>query len=90
MNKPPTINPVEMTESEIDLCEAAANRLGYSQTAYTSTSGLFGLFCHRDSATDRKPAGCFIKTQEFGTMFVSNLEDLQLHDLAKQERKLTV
>ncbi len=90
MNKPPAINPVEMTEKEISLCEVAAARLGYSQTSYTSQSGLWGLFCLRDSAEDRKPSGCFIKTQEFGTMFVSDLEDLQLHDLAERERKMTV
>ncbi len=83
---PPVLNQVEMSNAEIELCEAAAKRLGYTQTVYTSTSGLWGLFCHRDSAKDRKPAGCFIKTKEFGTVFISDLEDLQLHDIAGQER----
>lgn len=86
MNKPPTITQIEMTQADIELAERAAGNLGYSQTAYTSTSGLWGLFCFRDSATDRKPSGCFIKTQEFGIMFVSDLEDLQLRDLARQEK----
>jgi hypothetical protein len=84
---PPPITPVEMSESEIELAERAAKRLGYTQTAYTSSSGLWGLFCLTDHAEHRE--GCFIKTAEFGIMFVSDLEDLQLHDLAEQERKLT-
>lgn len=87
---PPPITQLEMTEADIELAERAAARLGYSQTAYTSTSGLWGLFCMRDSATDRKPACCFIKTAEFGLLRVSCLEDLQLHDLVEEERKLTV
>jgi hypothetical protein len=86
METPPTITHVEMSETDIALAEFAAKRLGYTQTSYTSTSGLWGLFCLRDHAKDRKPAGCFIKTAEFGLLFVSCLEDLQLHDLAEQER----
>jgi hypothetical protein len=78
---PPAITQLEMSEADIELAEQAAQRLGYTQTAYTSASALWGLFCLRDSATDRKPSGCFIKTAEFGLMFVSDLEDLQLHDL---------
>jgi len=89
-DKPPVITQIEMTEADIELAERAAKRLGYSQTAYTSTSGLWGLFCLRDSANDRKPACCFIKTAEFGLLRVSCLEDLQLHDLADEERKQTV
>ena len=80
------LTPLEMTEAEIELAERAARRLGYTQTAYTSTSQLWGLYCLRDSAKDRKPEGCFIKIRELGILFVSDLEDLQLHDLAEQER----
>lgn len=83
---PPDINQVEMTEKEIELCERAAKRLGFTQTAYTSTSGLWGLFCLPDHAAMKE--GCFIKTRQFGLMFVSDLEDLQLHDLNKEQRKL--
>ena len=83
---PPLIEQVEMTEKEIEFCERAAARLGYTQTAYTSTSGLWGLFCLPDHAKHRK--GCFIKTKQFGIMFVADLEDLQLHDLAEEERKM--
>lgn len=82
----PPITALEMTEEEIDLCERAAKRIGYEQTAYTSTSGLWGLFCLPDHARHRK--GCFIKTAEFGTLFVADLEDLQLHDLAQEERRM--
>lgn len=76
----PPITPLEMTEADILLCEHAAKRIGYTQTAYTSTSGLWGLFCLPDHAKHRH--GVFIKTREFGILFVSDLEDLQLHDLA--------
>lgn len=89
-DKPPAITQLEMTESDIERAEEVAKRLGYTQTAYTSTSGLWGLFLMRDSAKDRKYAGCIIKTAEFGLMFVADLEDLQLHDLAEQDRKATV
>jgi hypothetical protein len=82
----PPITQVEMSEKEIELCERAAKRIGYTQTAYTSTSGLWGLFLMPNNAKQRK--GCFIKTAEFGIMFVADLEDLQLHDLAEEARKL--
>ena len=81
---PPSITQLEMAEADIALAERAAKRLGFTQTAYTSTSGLWGLFCLPDHSKHKH--GCFIKTQEFGLMFVSDLEDLQLHDLAKLDR----
>jgi len=80
----PTINQIEMSESDIEFAERIARRLGFTQTAYTSTSGLWGLFCLADHAKHRK--GCIIKTNEFGFMFVADLEDCQLHDLAELER----
>lgn len=76
-----------MTQSDIELAERAASARGYTQTAYTSSSGLIGLYCLRDSANDRKPSGCFVKTQEFGLLFISDLEDLQLHRLADEQRE---
>lgn len=88
METPPTITQLEMTEADIELAEQAATRLGYSQTAYTSTSQLWGLYCLRDSARDRKPSGCFIKTAELGLLFVSDLDDLQLHDLSDYALKV--
>lgn len=82
-----SITQLEMGEQDIELAERAAKARGYTQTAYTSTSGLIGLYCLRDSANDRKASGCFVKTLEFGLLFVSDLEDLQLHDLADEQRK---
>lgn len=82
----PIIQQVEMSDADIELAEAIAKRLGFTQTAYTSTSGLWGLFCLPDHAGHRE--GCIIKTKEFGFLFVADLEDLKLHDLAKQERAM--
>lgn len=76
----PPITALEMTEKEIEFAERIAARLGYRQTAYTSSSGLWGLFCLPDNA--RHKHGCIILTKQFGFLFVSDLEDLQLHELA--------
>lgn len=72
----PVITQIEMSESEIEQAEAIAKRLGYTQTAYTSTSALWGVFCLRDRATQK--AGCVIKTKEFGFIFVQDIEDLNI------------
>lgn len=77
--KTPTITQVEMTEEDIEFAEKIAKSLGFEQTAYTSTSQLWGLFCLPDHT--RHKHGCIIKTEELGFLFVSDLEDLQLHDL---------
>jgi hypothetical protein len=85
--KPPQINQVEMSEEDIAFAERIAQRLGYEQTAYTSTSGLWGLFCLNENPRTWKgnpqalKRGCVIKTVEFGFLFVSDVEDLGLHDL---------
>jgi hypothetical protein len=86
MNTPPLLSQVEMTEAEIEFCERAAKRIGFTQTAYTSSSALWGLFCLPDHANHKH--GCFIKTKELGILFVADLEDLQLHDLAEEERNM--
>lgn len=80
------LTQVEFNERDFQLAEQIAKRLGYTQTAYTSTSALWGLFCLPDHAKHKH--GCIIKTKEFGFLFVSTLEDLQLHDLAEKERAL--
>lgn len=85
MTTPPPITQLEMSEADIEFAERIAAKLGYSQTAYTSTSGLWGLFCLPDHAAHKH--GCVIKTAQFGLLFVADLEDLQLHDLADEERK---
>src|SRR3954469_26012630 len=98
MIKPPIIGQAPMNESDIERAEQAAQRLGYEQTAYSSTSGLWGLFCLQENP-EKLPLtsprryhppyvkGCFIKTEEFGLLFVADLDDLNFHDLADAERK---
>ncbi len=80
----PKITQLEMTESDIDFADKIAKSLGFTQTAYTSTSQLWGLYCLPDHTKHKH--GCIIKTKELGFLFVSDLEDLQLHDLAEMER----
>ena len=82
----PTINQVEMSEEEIEFAERIAKRLGFTQTAYTTSSALWGLFCLPDRASHR--CGCIIKTAEFGFLFVADLEDCKLHDLNDEARKM--
>ncbi len=77
--KAPPITQVEFGEADFAVAEAIARRLGYKETAYTSTSGLWGLFCLASRATQKK--GCIIKTAEFGFMFVQDLEDMLMGDL---------
>ena len=72
-----------MSEDDIEFAEKIAKSLGFTQTAYTSTSQLWGLYCLPDHA--RHKHGCIIKTQELGFLFVADLEDLQLHDLSTEE-----
>jgi hypothetical protein len=84
----PPITQLEMTEADIEFAEQIARSLGYKQTAYTSTSGLWGLFCLPDHA--RHKHGCIIKTAQFGFLFIADLEDMQLHELAEKERALAV
>ncbi len=82
MNIPPPITPLEFTDQDFDKAEALAKELGYEQTAYTSTSALWGTFCLPENP-DRpenkgKPThgGCIIKTAQFGLMFVQTVEDI--------------
>lgn len=124
MNTTPTITQLEMSSDDIELAERIASKLGYSQTAYTSTSQLWGLYCLHDNPAysggyhafvnrdetkfdsncrecggkcrdsvhnlrlNYQIKGCVIKTAELGFLFVVDLEDLQLHDLAEQERQV--
>lgn len=88
MKTAPEITQLEMTEPEIEFAERIAKQLGFTQTAYTSSSGLWGLFCLPDHAKHRH--GCIIKTAQFGFLFVADLEDMQLHDLNEQARELEV
>ncbi len=87
MNTPPPITPLEFTDQDIDKAETLAKALGYEQTAYTSTSALWGLFCLPENPNRRtghvpswimgtSRGGCIIKTKEFGLMFVQDTEDI--------------
>lgn len=80
MNNPPPITPLEFDESDFPKAEKIAATLGYEQTAYTSTSSLWGLFCLPENPEYSKGPtrhGCIIKTREFGLMFVQTEDDLE-------------
>ena len=91
--KAPIIEQVEMTEAEIEFAERIGRRMGYEQLAYTSSSSLWGVFCLNENpatwtgSPQALKAGCIIKTKQFGFMFVADLDDLQMHDLAEEERQ---
>jgi len=83
------LTQLEMTEAEIEHATTIAQHLGYTQTAYTSTSDLWGVFCLPENpehapglvsarAAQRPPyrPGCVIKTRELGYLFVQDVEDL--------------
>lgn len=80
----PPIHQVEMTETEIEQAEGIAKRLGWEQTAYTSTSALWGLFCLPENPATWKGSrraldgACIIKTREFGMVVIQDMEDLRL------------
>lgn len=80
----PKITMREFTPADFALAERVASRLGYKQTAYTSSSGCIGLFCINDRPTQKK--GVIIASEEFGIMFVSDLEDLLMYDLDELQK----
>lgn len=88
--KAPSLTQLEFKPADHRKAETIAKMLGYEQYAYTSTSGLWGLFClpenpehhayYRSVQTRNLPPfrhGCIIKTAEFGLMFVQTEEDLR-------------
>ena len=75
MNTQP-LTQLEFDEDDFEHAEKLAHKLGYTQTAYTSSSALWGLFCLPDHSRHRQ--GCIIKTIELGFLFVQDLEDLQI------------
>lgn len=77
MNTQP-LTQLEFEEADFPIAERIAKRLGFSQTAYTSTSALWGLFCLPDRPTQRK--GCIIKTRELGLLFVQDMEDMLMSE----------
>lgn len=78
----PKLTMVEFEEKDFDVAERIARRLGFKQTAYTTSSALWGLFCLPERSTQKK--GCVIKTKEFGLMFVQDIEDMLMTDLVDQ------
>lgn len=82
MNTAKQLTQMEFDEADFALAERMARRLGYTQTAYTSSSDLIGLFCLRDRP--RQNAACIIKTREFGLMAVMTAEDLNLEVRCRQ------
>lgn len=78
------LTQLEFSPGDFERAEVLASRLGYKQTAYTSTSSLWGLFCLPENPEhDRGPrcGGCIVKTRELGLLFVQDLEDLHAEDL---------
>lgn len=90
--KTPLLTQEEFSEEDFPIAERVARRLGYQQTAYTSTSALWGLFCLRENPrtwTGPRRAleeACIIKTREFGLMVVQTLEDLNLGPDGRTDR----
>ncbi len=74
-----TLTMTEFSDDDFILAERMAKRLGFTQTAYTTTSALWGLFCLPDRASQRH--GCIVKSKELGLMYVQTLEDVHMSDL---------
>jgi len=70
----------EFTPDDTENAEHLAIKLGYKQTAYTSTSALWGLFCLAENPKHHigRPhtGGCIIATEELGLLFVQDIEDI--------------
>ncbi len=81
--KTPILETLEMNEEEIEIAEKIAKKLGYSQTAYTSSSGLWGLNCIGNNEKHRE--GVVIKTKHYGFMFVADLQCMRMYELEKEE-----
>ena len=84
------LTQLEFQPDDFTRAERIAAFLGYQQTAYTSTSALWGLFCLPENPRTAKPGeatrgGCIIKTRALGLLFVQDLEDLGAEDLGGAE-----
>jgi hypothetical protein len=74
-----SLTMVEFKDADFSKAERIAKRLGFTQTAYTSSSALWGLFCLPDRASQKR--GCIVKTKELGLMYVQCLDDLLMEDI---------
>lgn len=77
-----SLTQVEFEGDDFAKAEKIAKALGYKQTAYTSTSALWGMFCLPEkegpplyNLAQRTNGGCIIKTQELGFLFVQDGEN---------------
>lgn len=80
-SKSQTLTQLEFEENDFEAAERIARKLGYKQTAYTSTSALWGLFCLPENPQYSKgptSGGCIVKTRELGFLFVQDTEDLHV------------
>jgi len=79
-----TLTQLEFEADDFEKADKIARALGYGEnTAYTSTSALWGLFCLPENPEHAKPGqatqgGCIIKTRELGFLFVQDGEDRHL------------
>lgn len=87
MQNTQVLTQVEFDKDDFEKAEQVARRLGYKQTAYTSHSALWGLFCLPDRKTQR--SGCIIKTTELGLLFVQGLDDLLMQDIALANKEVS-
>lgn len=79
------LTQMPFADEDFTQAERIAKALGYEQTAYTSTSALWGLFCIPENPEFAKNVGkpgghqvhggCIIKTKELGFLFVQDGED---------------
>ena len=78
----PPLTQLEFTPKDHRTAARIAARLGYKQTAYTSTSALWGLFCLPENPEYARVNGgptqgaCIIKTKELGFLIVQDTEDI--------------
>lgn len=86
------LTQLEFRPQDFTIAQQLAERLGYKQYPYTSTSDLIGLYCLRENP-ERAPAGSpqynavIIRTRELGIMVVQDLEDLRMDDLWRKDRR---
>lgn len=86
MKETQSLTQVEFSPEDFGIAERLAKHLGYLQTAYTSSSALWGLFCLPENPRTAKrgeatKGGCIIKTKELGLLFVQDLEDLHFEEV---------
>ena len=77
------LTQLEFLPADFPVAHALAAHLGYTQTPYTSSSDLIGVFCLADRPG--QPTGCIIKTRELGFLFVQDLSDVGLSDVLSDQ-----